>query len=128
MAKRRSPRRRAAPRRRWQFWREPFWLVLGVVLLFVAVGIGLQQLGARASGGTPTPSGAEALPYPGVARIALEEARRRVDAGEAVLLDTRSAAEFERLRAAGALHYPLEEASQRVGQLPEDRLLIFYCS
>jgi hypothetical protein len=61
-----------------------------------------------------------------VQRIAVAEARTLLDAGQAVLYDTRSAQSYRTLHAAGAISLPESEAPGRVDELPTDQALIFY--
>jgi hypothetical protein len=63
-----------------------------------------------------------------VPRISAEEAYEAVMAGEAVLVDTRSLAEFETQRAAGAISIPIGETEARLGELDPDTWVITYCT
>ncbi len=59
-------------------------------------------------------------------RISPEETYSLIQAGEAVLLDVRSAEIYEALHAQDAISLPEVEAIQRMAELPDDRLLVFY--
>jgi len=56
-----------------------------------------------------------------------EELVRRVDAGDAVILDVRPGPEYVGGHLPGAVHIPLEELAERLGELPKDREIIAYC-
>ena len=61
-----------------------------------------------------------------VQRMAVDEAKALVDAGEAVLYDTRPASSYQANHAAGALSFPESEVASRLGDLPADKALVFY--
>ena len=64
-----------------------------------------------------------------VARIAPEELRRMLEAGEeVVVVDVRSGLETEVDAVPGALRIPLEELETRHGDIPRDRDIILFCS
>jgi len=64
-----------------------------------------------------------------VARIAPEELRRKLEAGEEiVVVDVRSALESEVDSVPGALRIPLEDLETRHGDIPRDRDIILFCS
>ena len=61
-----------------------------------------------------------------VARIDVAEAKAKLDAGEAIMVDVRSAAAFEFSHIAGALSMPGTEVAKRTGEFEGDELVIFY--
>ena len=61
------------------------------------------------------------------AAIGVEEARRKLDAGEAVLVDVREADEWRAGHVAGTIHIPLGELAGRIGELPRDREVLLLC-
>lgn len=63
-----------------------------------------------------------------VLRIGPQEAKAMLDAGEAVLYDARTVNSYRTEHAAGAVSLPEEEVSERFESLPEDKVLIFYCT
>lgn len=69
---------------------------------------------------------------PGVERISVEEAARRLEAGAsasgALLIDVREPGEFAQFRAAGAVLVPLSVFQLRYQQLPRDRPLLLICA
>ncbi|HVF51203.1 MAG TPA: rhodanese-like domain-containing protein [Pyrinomonadaceae bacterium] len=74
------------------------------------------------------PSTGPSAPSDGVRRIGVGEARSAADRGEAVILDVRSKAEFDRGHIKGALSFPKSELQTRAAQLPRNKLLIAYCA
>lgn len=56
-----------------------------------------------------------------------EELLRRVDSGDAVVLDVRPEPEYASGHLPGALHIPLEELAGRLSELPRDREIVAYC-
>ena len=63
-------------------------------------------------------------------RISAADARRLVDAGEAIMLDVVASGVWEALDEAvpGAVRIPPEQIGQRFGELPRDRVIIAYCT
>lgn len=59
--------------------------------------------------------------------ITPQEAHDAVDAGDAVIIDVRTAAEWEAGRIPGATHVPLDELTSRASELPADREIVFSC-
>jgi rhodanese-related sulfurtransferase len=48
--------------------------------------------------------------------------------GQAVLVDVRSKASYDKSHAAGAISMPEEEVGARVDELPQDKDIILYCT
>jgi 3-mercaptopyruvate sulfurtransferase SseA len=63
-----------------------------------------------------------------VQRISPERAKAMQEAGEAVLLDTRSLEAYQAQHAKGAVSFPEEDLAARFQELPDDaeKALIFY--
>jgi rhodanese-related sulfurtransferase/DNA-binding HxlR family transcriptional regulator len=55
------------------------------------------------------------------------ELLRRLGAGDVVVLDVRPGPEYHGGHLPGALHIPLEELADRLGELPADREVVAYC-
>jgi rhodanese-related sulfurtransferase len=58
--------------------------------------------------------------------ISREELAAKLEAG-AQLVDVRADHEWEMGRIPGAVHLPLAELSERVGEIDRDRPVVFYC-
>jgi rhodanese-related sulfurtransferase/predicted small secreted protein len=63
-----------------------------------------------------------------VARVTVAEAKEAIDAGEAVIVDVRPAADYHRQHIKGAINLPAPETGSRAKELPVNKLLITYCS
>jgi hydroxyacylglutathione hydrolase len=61
------------------------------------------------------------------AAIGVDEAKRRVDAGDALLVDVREPDEWRAGHVAGAAHIPLGEIASRAVALPKDREILLIC-
>jgi rhodanese-related sulfurtransferase len=68
----------------------------------------------------------EAGDAPEVREVSRQEARKLVEDG-AQLVDVRADHEWEAGHIAGASHIPLDELSQRAGELDKDRPVVLYC-
>jgi rhodanese-related sulfurtransferase len=49
-----------------------------------------------------------------------------MEAGEAILVDTRSQATYEQSHIAGAISMTSSQVAQRFAELPTDKLIVFY--
>ena len=123
-----------------------FWLAAGLCALLAALGAackagdGAGRGGATATTATttaPTSSqtgAAGQTPHPtstpndGVRRVTVEETKRLIDAGEAVVVDVRAKAQYDQSHIKGSISVPRTEIDQRLADLPKDKLLIFYCA
>jgi 3-mercaptopyruvate sulfurtransferase SseA len=61
-------------------------------------------------------------------RIGAAEARQALAKGEAVLVDVRPKESYDAEHAQGAILIPLGEVAARSGELPQDKLIITYCT
>jgi len=61
------------------------------------------------------------------AAIGVEEAKRRVDAGDALLVDVREPDEWRAGHVAGATHIPLGIVASRASVLPKDCEILVIC-
>ena len=64
----------------------------------------------------------------GVRRVKPEELQAMLEAGRAVVYDTRSKMAYDAEHIKGALSMPYDEVSKRAGELPKDKTLVFYCT
>ncbi|MDX1687199.1 MAG: metalloregulator ArsR/SmtB family transcription factor [Candidatus Promineifilaceae bacterium] len=60
-------------------------------------------------------------------QITADELRRRLDAGEAILVDVRPAEEYAAGHLPGARSIPWDEIEARLAELPGDTLVVAYC-
>ena len=91
-----------------------------------------SSAGAPASSGPSTTDGATphptSTPGDGVRRVTVADARKAADGGEAVIIDVRPKAQYEQGHIKGSLSIPKNELPSRLGELPKDKLIIFYCA
>lgn len=66
-------------------------------------------------------------PSPESAAVTVDEARRKLDAREAVMIDVREADEWRAGHVAGATHIPLGELAARIGDIPRDAEVLLFC-
>lgn len=63
-----------------------------------------------------------------VRRVQPAELHQLMQSGEAVAIDVRGSVPFEHSHIAGAVWLPLGLMNQRAGELPEDKLIVAYCT
>jgi len=130
------------PRRRKQRRPKPpppqtssTWLYLllggaGLVVLALALVVMANRpaTSAPAPGPTVASTFGENIPYPEVPRIPLAEAKAKVDSGEAIFVDVRTAREYADSHPKGAISIPLNELADRYQELPRDKEIITICA
>lgn len=133
-----------------------FWFSLGALTVGIIVLIGMLLLtgsprpaaaapAAKAPAGTAPSSvtaGVVQLPQlnytatvtaavqinQSVPRASLEEAKRKLDAGQALLVDVRAKQTFDAQHIKGAVNIPEEDTQKRLAEFPKDKDIILYCS
>ncbi|MTD57297.1 ArsR/SmtB family transcription factor [Amycolatopsis pithecellobii] len=73
------------------------------------------------------PAARSAYLGPDTDHVSREELLRRVDSGQATVLDVRPAEEFAAGHIPGAVSIPLEELAARLAELPPDQEIVAYC-
>ncbi len=63
-----------------------------------------------------------------VPRIKIEDAKKDVDSGKAVIIDARPEAAFKGEHIAGAINIPFGEQDKFMDRVPKGKKLIIYCS
>ena len=63
-----------------------------------------------------------------ITRIGLPEAKAAAEAGTAIIIDARDINAYNSEHIKGSISIPLSEIGNRIGELPKDKQLIFYCS
>jgi hypothetical protein len=96
------------------------WMVFFMALAVLLVGCATSDTVA------PSPTPTVALTAGDLQLLTTAEAYALVSDGAALLYDTRSAEEYQTLRATGAVSFPEAEMAARYGELPTDGSLIFY--
>ena len=78
--------------------------------------------------GQPAQAQQAANPAEDARRITAAELKQKLDAGEAVVYDTRAKTAYDLEHIKGALSMPSNEVATRTGELPKDKLIVFYCT
>lgn len=85
--------------------------------------------GGLASGGhSDAEARAAALTGKDVRLVAVGELRDLLEKGEAVVVDVRTETQYREGHIKGALSLPKEKIAGRLGELPEDKLIVSYCA
>jgi rhodanese-related sulfurtransferase len=71
---------------------------------------------------------AQADPAAEAPRISVADAKKAVDSGKAILVDVRSAMQYEQEHLKGAISLPGYEMEKRISELPKDKQIITYCA
>jgi hypothetical protein len=141
MSKRKPQRRSHAPRRGKRPSRDLASLgipiIVGLIVIAIVVGVifsieNQQPAAASLPGGVSVPDdtaqslSTRSIPYPDVPRISLQDAWDRLEQDQAILVDVRSRASFDKVHAAGALSLPEEEVGALLDELPREKDWILY--
>ena len=95
--------------------------------------------GSHAASSTPqtAPKNAAPQPAPSVVaqatpeearRVTVEEVKKMLDAGKAVIYDTRAKAAYDTEHIKGALSMPFDQVGAHITELPKDKTVVFYCT
>jgi hypothetical protein len=141
VSKKRRQQSRTTPKRRKRSARSSTSLIIpivvGLVVLTLIVGsiilvesrqsatvamAGNSLAGSNTARALPTGS----IPFPDVPRIALQEAKDKLESGQAMLVDVRSKQSYDRSHATGAISLPETEIDARMDELPADKELVLY--
>lgn len=95
-------------------------LVLGLVL----VACNSKDAKLKAPSASPTP----AAHNDGVRRITTVEVRDLLAKGEAIVVDVRTEPAYKEGHVKGARLIPLTQILSKSGELPQDKLIVTYCS
>lgn len=135
-SKRRQPTSKSRQKRqskKQRSWTIPIVVGVVVVVVLAAALVSLQNRQSPSSAAASDPlataqplSAIQAIPYPGVPRIGLDETQQKLELDQAILVDVRSRASYEKSHAAGAISVPEEEIDGRLDDLPRDKDLVLY--
>jgi hypothetical protein len=109
----------------------PIFILVAGILLAAAVAVWIVQVNA------PEPlqkakqvSGDQndAVPFPEIERVSVEEAHAAFDTKQAVFLDVRDSDAYESKHIAGAVLIPLADLEARISELDQSQRIITYCT
>jgi 3-mercaptopyruvate sulfurtransferase SseA len=102
-----------------------YLLVFAIFILsvFTACQVASTQTTNQAKNTKASPS-----PAPEAKRISLSDAKAAFDAGSVLIVDTRPQAAYKAEHIKGSISMPAAEVQDRIGELPKDKQIIFYCS
>lgn len=114
-------------------------IVVGLVVVAIIVGAIIsaenrQPIVSAAPGKFSVPvttaqaQPTSSIPYPNVPRISVEETAEKLEKDQLVLVDVRSYASYEKSHVKGAISIPEAEIEARLGELPRDKDVAFYCT
>jgi 3-mercaptopyruvate sulfurtransferase SseA len=98
---------------------------------------GNSHSGASHAASKPAPTADAAKPAPSVAaqapaeearRVTVEEVKKMLDAGKAVIYDTRAKSAYDSEHIKGSLSVPFDQVAARTDEFPKDKTLVFYCT
>ena len=76
----------------------------------------------------PAPSVVAQAPAEEARRVTVEELKKMLDAGKAVVYDTRAKAAYDSEHIKGSLSVPFDQVAARTDDFPKDKTLVFYCT
>lgn len=68
------------------------------------------------------------IPYPGVNRVGVDEAKAAYDKQSAIFLDVRDAESFTASHIPGSLNIPTNQLKDRLQEVPSGQWIITYCT
>jgi 3-mercaptopyruvate sulfurtransferase SseA len=83
---------------------------------------------ATTTAAKPSPSVVAQAPAEEARRVTVEELKKMLDSGKAVVYDTRAKAAYDAEHIKGSLSMPSNEVADRAGELPKDKTIVFYCT
>lgn len=101
----------------------PIILFIGVIMLSIG-GLMLAEQLRKAEIENP----GEYATQDDIPRLTAEEAYQAIQAGEAVLVDTRSESQFQAQHAMGAINIPVDQTESLIPDLDPDIWYITYCT
>ncbi len=98
---------------------------------------GHSDLGGSHAASKPAPTADAAKPAPSVVaqapaeearRVTVEEVKKMLDAGKAVIYDTRAKGAYDAEHIKGSLSVPYDQVGAHTDEFPKDKTLVFYCT
>ena len=98
------------------------------IFVVIAMFAVLITIGAACSKAVSLPEYQKLQSETDVPRISVEDAKKDVDAGIAVIVDSRADSQYKAEHVAGSINIPLGSQVARFSELPKDKKIIVYCS
>jgi hypothetical protein len=76
----------------------------------------------------PQPSVVAQAPAEEARRVNVDDLKKMLDAGKAVVYDTRAKSAYDAEHIKGSLSMPSDQVAAHVGELPKDKTIVFYCT
>jgi hypothetical protein len=76
----------------------------------------------------PQPSAGSQAPAEEARRVTVDELKKMLDAGKAVVYDTRPKTAYDAEHVKGSLSMPSDQVAARADELPKDKTIVFYCT
>jgi hypothetical protein len=76
----------------------------------------------------PQPSVVAQAPAEEARRVTVEELRKMLDSGKAVIYDTRAKSAYDAEHIKGSLSMPSDQVAAHTDELPKDKTIVFYCT
>jgi hypothetical protein len=102
--------------------------VLAMAALITGCSGNNQPAGVSSTGNSPAAANARNTPPDNIRRVTITELRDAIDQGKAVAIDVRGTPAYKQEHIKSALDIPENQLTTRAGELPKDKLLVFYCS
>lgn len=100
----------------------------GVLLLFAAILLTLQNNGGQAVQSPSVSNEHDEETYPEIKRVSVDDAKAALDAGTAVFVDVRGAEVYAMSHITGSLSIPLADTEARLIELNKAQWIITYCT
>lgn len=95
-------------------------LILTIAALLIVV--------ACQKAATPAPEFRKYQTVADVPKISVEDAKKEVDAGKAIIVDSRAESAYKFEHIAGAINLPVGSPEDKLNGLPKDKNILIYCS
>lgn len=110
---------------------NPFPLIMAVgggILLVLALLMAISNNKPGSATSNSAPDIQTSIPFPGVRRTSVEDAKEALDNGKAVFVDVRGDDVYAMSHIPGALSIPLEQLETRLNELDPQKWIITYCT
>lgn len=110
---------------------NPIPLVVAVgggLLLLIALLMAISNNNPGSANSITAPDVQTSIPFPGVRRTTVEDARQALENGSAIFVDVRGDDVYALSHIPGALSIPLDQLETRLNELDQNQWIITYCT